>query len=90
MSVALRLQRTGKPKQAHYRVVAINKTHATGGQPLEILGHYHPARPKETEQFKLDVVRADYWIKNGAQPSATVASLIRRARRSISAAPKAA
>ncbi|MDD2773695.1 MAG: 30S ribosomal protein S16 [Elusimicrobiales bacterium] len=85
MSVALRLQRTGKPKHAHYRVVAINKTNAAGGEPLEVIGHYHPSRPKETEQFQLDVTRADYWIKNGARPSETVASLIRRAKRTATA-----
>lgn len=81
MSVALRLQRTGKPKEAHYRVVAISKTNAVGGEPLEIIGHYHPASTKESAQLNLNIERADHWLKNGARASETVASLIRRAKR---------
>ncbi len=90
MAVALRLQRTGKPKEPHYRVVAINSTSAVGGKPLEVIGHYHPAQPKESAQLKIDLERAAYWIKNGAQASETVASIIRRAKRTAAAAaPKA-
>ncbi|MFA5161680.1 MAG: 30S ribosomal protein S16 [Elusimicrobiales bacterium] len=87
MAVALRLQRTGKPKEPHYRVVAIARTRAVRGKPLEVVGHYHPALGKENAQLSLKLDRVEHWIKTGAKPTETVASLIRRAKRA--AAPKA-
>jgi small subunit ribosomal protein S16 len=81
MAVTIRLQRTGKPKDAHYRVVAINKTSPTKGRALEILGHYHPAETKAKNKIVLKMERVDHWMKNGAKPSETVGSLIRLAKR---------
>jgi len=88
MAVAIRLQRTGKPKKPHYRIVAINKTRAVGGEPLEVIGHYHPAMAKDSANLTLQLDRVEHWMKNGAKPTETVASLIRRAKRAA-AAPKA-
>lgn len=81
MAVVLRLQRTGKPKEAHYRVVAINKTASPRGEALEVLGHYHPMTGKEKGKVSLNVERVDHWMKNGAKPTETVASIIKRAKR---------
>lgn len=47
------------------------------GRFLEILGTYDPL--KDGEQVTLDAERAQSWLKNGAQPSDTVASLFKKA-----------
>ncbi|MBC8327509.1 MAG: 30S ribosomal protein S16 [Planctomycetes bacterium] len=49
------------------------------GRVIEELGHYDPVGSSENElKFELDAERAQYWISVGAQPSETVASLIKR------------
>ncbi|MCX5783039.1 MAG: 30S ribosomal protein S16 [Elusimicrobia bacterium] len=83
MSVAIRLQRTGKPKEAHYRVVAINKSNSPRGKSVEVLGHYHPEQAKDKDRVSLKLDRVEYWIKVGAKPSGTVASLIRLVKRNV-------
>jgi len=80
MAVAIRLQRTGKPKDAHYRIVAIEKVRASGGRALEVVGHYHPRQRKEKEVLFVNMERVEHWLKNGALPSETAASLIKRAK----------
>jgi small subunit ribosomal protein S16 len=39
----------------------------------------------EPPVINLDLARVDYWIKNGAQPSETVAALIAKARKAAPA-----
>ena len=79
MAVAIRLQRVGKKGQAQYRVVAIEKTAAVSREAKEILGQYHPCNANVSEQVKLNMERVEYWLKVGAKPSQTVASLIKKA-----------
>lgn len=79
MAVVIRLQRIGKPKQAYFRVVAIDKRRGPHGRPLEILGTYDPRGEKPKDKVRVDDARVQHWIKNGARPSETVASLLRRA-----------
>src|SRR5579859_886243 len=54
MAVVIRLQRIGKPKQAHFRVVAIEKRHGPHGKPLEVLGSYNPRIEKAKDKLKID------------------------------------
>ncbi len=86
MAVVIRLQRTGKRKQAYYRVVAIEKTRGPQGRPLEILGSYNPRGEKPKDKVQLDTVRVDHWVKNGAKPSETVVSLVKLAKKDLVAA----
>ena len=79
MAVVIRLQRVGKKAQPQYRVVAIEKKSAVGSEAKEALGQYHPCNPNAAEQVKLDMPRVEYWMKVGAKPSQTVASLIKKA-----------
>jgi len=81
MAVVIRLQRTGKPKHAHYRVVAIEKKRAIGGAPLEVIGNYDPKQEKTKEKVHLKAERYEHWLKNGAKPSETVASLVKMLRK---------
>ncbi len=68
MSVSIRMSRYGRKKKPFYRIVAADKRSPRDGAFLEIIGTYDP-RTKETS-IKKDL--AEKWIKNGAQPSATV------------------
>ncbi|MDE2038705.1 MAG: 30S ribosomal protein S16 [Elusimicrobia bacterium] len=77
MAVVIRLQRTGKPKQAYYRVVAIEKSRGAAGQPLEILGSYDPRQETAGKKVQIKKDRFEHWVKNGALPSQTVASLVK-------------
>ncbi len=81
MAVVLRLQRTGKPKAPHYRIVAIEKSNQTRGRALEVVGHFHPRdNKKPAEQVVFDMPRLEHWLSVGALPSETVAGLIRRVK----------
>ena len=72
----IRLARTGAKKKSSYRIVVIDRERARDGRFVEIVGHYNP-RPTPPE-IVLDRARVDYWIGQGAQPSETVHSFLRR------------
>lgn len=75
MAVAIRLERVGKKKEPHYRLVAIHKSKARDGKPIEILGHYHP---KQGKLFDCKLERVHYWLGVGAKMSDTVYSLFKK------------
>jgi len=75
MTVRLRLQRLGKPKRPFYRIVAIDKRSKRDGAPIEILGQYDPKAL--TDKTKVKPERIEYWLKQGAQASNTVANLLK-------------
>ena len=77
MAVALRMSRQGKKKSPFYRIVAADKRCARDGRFIELLGTYHPT----TKVLKLDRERYQKWISVGAQPSGTLAAVIRRTDR---------
>jgi small subunit ribosomal protein S16 len=74
MAVAIRFSRQGKKKSPFYRIVAADKRSARDGKFIELLGTYHPM----TKVLKLDAERYDKWLKVGAQPSGTLAAIVRR------------
>ncbi len=82
--VKIRLRRTGCNNNASFRVVATDERSPRDGKFLEILGWYDPKR--EGENFKLDMDRVSYWQSKGAQMSETVASMVRKAKKSATAA----
>ena len=90
MAVVLRLQRTGKPKQAHFRVVAIDKRRGPHGEPIEVLGYYNPRADKDKEKVVLKGERVEHWLKTGAKPSQTVGSLIAVTKKAEKASKAAA
>ncbi len=69
----------GRKKKAHYRVVVADGASPRDGRFVETLGYYkplsHPAR------LVIDLDAVDSWMERGAQPSNTVRSLIRKARK---------
>ena len=71
----IRMARFGAKKKPFFRVVVIEKERARDSRNLEVVGHYNPL----TDPAKVDLKREriDYWTKNGAQLSDTVARLIK-------------
>ena len=88
MAVKIRLRRVGKLSQPCHRIVVADSRSPRDGRFIENIGTYDPRHDTE----RVDLARADYWLSKGAQPSPTVAAIIKRARAGISrgAAPKAA
>ena len=72
----IRLARTGANKKPSYRVVVIERDRARDGGFVEIVGHYNPRRDPVELVLKRD--RVDYWLGQGAQPSETVRSLLKK------------
>ena len=90
MSVVIRLQRTGKPKQAHYRIVAIERSRGSTGKPIEVLGSYNPRGETIAKKFTVRQDRYEAWRKNGALPSVTVEKLMLQVQKAPAAQPAAA
>lgn len=78
MAVRIRLRRMGRKKTPHYRVVVTDRTAPREGRFVESIGYYKPLN--QPARLVLDLERVDYWIAQGAVPSDTVGSLIRKAR----------
>mgnify|MGYP005837321415 CR=1 FL=1 len=76
MAVKLRLQRFGKKKQPFYRIVAADSRSPRDGKFIEVIGTYNPRLNPPEVVIKED--KAIKWLKNGAQPTDTVRSLLRR------------
>ena len=77
MSVKIRLKRGGAKNNPAYRIVVADSRSPRDGKFIEELGSYAPTQPGTN--YKINVERAQYWMKVGAQPSETVASLIKAA-----------
>ena len=69
----IRLKRLGAKKNPAYRIIVINSTTKREGRPMQELGHYIP----KTKVMQLDLAAAKDWVKKGAQPTETVAYLIK-------------
>src|SRR5213592_59871 len=76
MSVRIRLTRTGKKKEPHYRVVVADQRSPRDGKFIEIIGKYHPL--EDPSVIDIDEDRALDWLRKGAQPSEAVANLLRK------------
>ncbi len=69
----IRLKRLGAKKNPTYRIIVINSTTKREGAPIQELGHYNP----KTKVMVLNKQSALDWISKGAQPTETVAYLIK-------------
>jgi small subunit ribosomal protein S16 len=74
--IKLRLKRLGKKREVSYRIVAMNSTSRRDGRPLEELGFYNP----RTDETRLDVPAIVKRLKDGAQPTDTVRSILEKAK----------
>ncbi len=67
----IRLKRTGRKGQPHYRVVVMESAQPRDGRSVEEIGYYNPRTTPTT--FEIDEVKAKEWLSKGAQPTETVA-----------------
>ena len=78
MAVKIRLARHGAKKRPYYRIVVADARCPRDGKFNDEVGRYNPcANPA---MVKFDLEKVDQWIKNGAQPTDTVARLLKNAR----------
>ncbi len=77
--VALRLTRKGTKDQPYYKIVAVDSRKRRDGRYIEQIGSYDPMR--EGVNYSVDLEKVDTWLGQGAQPSETVNSLIKKARK---------
>jgi small subunit ribosomal protein S16 len=75
MAVKLRLTRVGSKKNPIYRIVAADTRSPRDGKFIEIIGRYNPQH--EPSLIEVDEEKARKWLSNGAQPSSTVARLLK-------------
>lgn len=78
--VTIRLARVGAKKRPFYNIVVADQRHAPRGRFIERLGFFNPMAKANQERLRLDVARAEAWIKQGARPSERVDHLIRQSR----------
>lgn len=76
MAANIRLKRVGAKKEASYRIVVTDARQGTSGMSIERLGIYNPRT--EPALIRLDAARTLYWLREGASPSDTVRSLLRK------------
>lgn len=82
--VKIRLKRVGAKNAPVFRIVVADQRSPRDGKFIEEIGTYHPL--KTGTNFNIQLDRAEHWISKGAQPSETVASFIRKARKAAPAA----
>ena len=70
----IRLTRTGKKKQASYRVVVTDINAKRDGRIVERIGYYNPR--SEPTEYRINEDRALYWLSVGAQPTDAVRRLL--------------
>jgi len=76
LAVRLRLRRMGRKKRPFYRIVAADQRSPRDGRFIEILGTYNPLTDPAEVQLNPERLRA--WLDQGAQPTDTVRSLIKK------------
>ena len=76
MAVKMRLRRMGAKKAPFYRVIVADERSPRDGRFIDEIGYYNPlTNPAE---IKIDAEKAEKWLSNGAQPTETVKSLLRK------------
>ena len=74
MAVKIRLRRMGAHKKPFYRIVVADSRAPRDGRCIEEIGYFKPMT--EPVQVKLDMEKVEKWIKNGAQPTDRVRSIV--------------
>ena len=76
MAVKIRLKRMGMKKMPFYRVVVADERAPRDGRFIEEIGYYDPMTEPAT--IKIDAEKAQTWLKNGAQPTDTARTLLKK------------
>ena len=75
MAVKIRLRRMGQKKAPFYRIIVADSKSPRDGRFIEEIGTYDPNTNPST--FSVDEEAAKRWLANGAQPTETVAKLLK-------------
>ncbi|HLM31318.1 MAG TPA: 30S ribosomal protein S16 [Solirubrobacterales bacterium] len=73
--VRIRLRRMGSRKNPQWRIVVADRRSPRDGRTIETIGHYNPQT--DPSVIVVDEDRARHWLEHGAQPTRTVATLLR-------------
>ena len=84
MAVKIRMKRVGTKNAPVFRIVVADGRSTRDGKFIEEIGTYQPL--KKGDNYSLNLDRAKYWVSKGAQPSETVASIIKKAGKAVPAA----
>ena len=74
--VKMRLKRMGMKKKPFYRVVVADINSPRDGRNIAEIGYYDPMTEPAT--IKIDADAAKKWLANGAQPTETVRTLLKK------------
>ena len=74
--VKIRLKRMGMKKKPFYRVVVADERASRDGRFVDEIGYYNPV--SNPVELKIDVEKAQAWMKNGAQTTDTVRALLKK------------
>ena len=77
MAVRIRLKRLGAKKAPFYRIVVADSRTSRNGKSIDEIGIYDPT--KEPSVFNVNEEAAKKWLADGAQPTETVAKLLKKA-----------
>ena len=77
MAVKIRLRRMGQKKAPYYRIIVADSRSPRDGKCIEEIGTYDPNQ--EPSVIKFDEEAAKKWLATGAQPTETVAKLLKHA-----------
>jgi small subunit ribosomal protein S16 len=75
--VKIRLKRMGRKNRAFFRICAFDSREERDGRSIEQLGTYDPREKDESKKVVLKRERIEYWLSVGAQPTETVASILK-------------
>lgn len=75
--VKIRLKRVGAKKQPSYRIIVADARSPRDGRFIEQIGFYNPL--SNPVDIRIDAEKAQKWLSNGAQPTETVKSLLKKA-----------
>jgi len=70
----LRLKKIGRKRQPSYRLVIMPSRRRRDGRAIDQVGYYSPI----TKEVNLKIEKIIYWLKVGAQPTETVANLLKK------------
>ena len=76
--VRIRLTRIGRKKRPYWRIAAFDQRTARDGAPIEYLGTYDPMQEKDEDKVSLTKERVEHWLSCGAQPTETVAGILKK------------
>jgi small subunit ribosomal protein S16 len=84
--VMIRLARGGTTKRPFYHVVVTDRRSPRNGRYIERVGFFNPIAAGGETRLRVDLLRVEQWLKQGAQTSQRVADLLKEYRASAAAA----